>query len=181
MDGMKKLLLALLPAWLGLFSCFADVPPPPPKGEKVQIRILKDSVGQGGPVLQIPANLFTKHAAFLDMPRPVTSGPVGLVIAGILLAVAIFFLGRLLFRRRDSGAKKPVTHAALALLLLASAGALVERSGAATANLNDIVADGQEIQGTVTVQIVADSHDVVLHLVPPRRPLWRPQPRPEQK
>src|SRR5215831_12257660 len=96
---MKILSRVLLVSAL-VATCFADVPQPKPKGQPVQMRIGKDSIGAGGAVLEIPASLFTKHAAILDLPPVRPSSATGLILSGILLAVAVFFLGRLMFRRK---------------------------------------------------------------------------------
>ena len=164
---------------------FADVPAPRPQGQPIHMRIAKTSVGAGGPVLEIPAKLFTNHAALFDLRPPIVpSSSSGLVIAGMLLAAAIYFLGRWIWNRRlkkNDSAGKTVGHLLLAALLFFGAGALVRNASAdAPDNLNDAVGENGTLEGTVTVQIRADGNDVVLHLTPPRHPVWRqpaPQPR----
>ena len=176
------LLRALTVSLIFVAGSFADIPPRPPQGVRMQMRILKSSVGAGGPVLQIPSRLMTKHAAFLDIASPTGPGrsSTNLAVAGLLLSAAVILLGRWFWTRRgrtaqNANAKSPASHLVIAILMLVGSATLVRDASADTVDLNALVAEGQTIEGMVTVQVSNDVQDIVLHLTPPRRPLWRPQ------
>jgi hypothetical protein len=177
---MKHFLRILASLSILLASVMADVPPPPPKGAVMHMRIVKNEIGAGGPVLQIPAKLYQRQtAALFDMRSPVTSGPMSLVVAGILLATGVFFAGRFFWNRRKKDSKersgRPILGLAIGSLLVLGAGTLIQNATAdERRELNTAVAEGQTLEGTVTVQVRDDISEVALYLVPPRRPTWHP-------
>jgi len=178
---MKHFFLTLTGLSILLTSVMADVVPPPPKGARMHMRIVKSAIGAGGPVLQIPAKLYPRQtAALFDMRPPVASGPTSLVVAGILLATGVFFAGRFFWNRRkkDAGQRpgRPILSLAIGSLLMLGAGALIQNATAdERRELNTAVAEGQMLEGTVTVQVRDDISEVALYLVPDHRPTWHPQ------
>jgi hypothetical protein len=178
---MKHFLLTLTGFSILLTSVMADVAPPPPKGVRMHMRIVKSAIGAGGPVLQIPAKLYpTQTAALFDMRSPVTSGPMSLVVAGVLLAAGVFFAGRFFWNRRKKDSvdrsRRPILGLAIGSLMVLGAGTLIQNATAdERGELNNAVAEGQMLEGTVTVQVRDDISEVALYLVPPRRPTWHPQ------
>lgn len=172
---LRAILLSLLLA----VSSVADMLPPKPKGVPMQMRIVKNSVGAGGAVLEIPARLLTQKAMFLDLlPLGGRTSPVNLVIAGVLLSAAAFLFGRWFWRRRkkaeNQSARQPASHLVIPLLLLLGAGAIVRDAAAATRSLNAAVGESDMLEGTIYVQISNDADRVTLYLTPERRPIWRP-------
>jgi hypothetical protein len=63
--------------------------------------------------------------------------------------------------------------------MLLGGAALIRNATAADdpGNLNSAVSEGQTLEGTVAVQVRDDINEVILHLTPPRRPLWHPRNR----
>ena len=60
--------------------------------------------------------------------------------------------------------------------MVLGAGTLIQNATAdVRGDLNAAVAEGQMLEGTVTVQVRDDISEVSLYLVPPRRPTWHPQ------
>jgi hypothetical protein len=178
---MKHFLRILAGFSILLASVMADVPAPPPQGPRMHMRIVKSAIGAGGPVLQIPAKLYPKlTAALFDLRPPGLSSPMSLVVAGILLAAGVFFAGRFFWKRRkkDAGQRSggPVLGLVIGSLMVLGAGTLIQNATAEErGELNNAVADGQMLEGTVTVQVRDDISEVALYLVPPRRPTWHPQ------
>lgn len=176
---MKSLVRFLMVLSLAIACGWPDVLPPPPRGERIKMRVVQDSIAAGGPVLEIPARLLSRHAAFLDMaPRiPVGgSGSYRMLAAGVLLSAAVFLFGRAAWKRRERK-RLPLVVAIVSLL---GAGALVRTASAddnGYYNSGTLNAIGEKApyEGTVAVQITNDGDAVILHLTPPRR---RPGPRP---
>ena len=178
---MKHFLRILAALSMLLTGVMADVAPPPPQGSRMHMRIVKSSIGAGGPVLQIPAKLYPKlTAALFDIRSPGPSSPMSLVVAGVLLAAGVFFAGRFFWSRRknDAGQRSggPVLGLVIGSLMVLGSGTLIENATAdVRGDLNAAVAEGQMLEGTVTVQVRDDISEVALYLVPPRRPTWHPQ------
>src|SRR5207244_1403419 len=94
---MKMFLRILILMSLAVACGWPDMVPPPPRGERIKMRVVQDGLAAGGPVLEIPARLLRQHAALLDMaPRfpGRDSGGIRMLAAGVLLSAAVFLFGR---------------------------------------------------------------------------------------
>lgn len=176
---MKTLLRTMLLLSLTVACVWPDIVPPPPRGERIRMRVLRD--GAGGPVLEIPARLLRQHAALLDVaPRfpGGGSGGIRMLAAGVLLSAAIFLFGRAAWKRRNRN-RLPLVAAFISLF---AAGAMIRMASADDYGRYDpgtLNAMGEKApyEGTVAVQITNDGDAVILHLVGPRTPR-RPGPPP---
>lgn len=177
-----KWILRFLVLSLAIGCVWPDIAFPPPKGERIKMRVLYDQAGAGGPVLEIPARLLRQHAALLDISPGLGGGRGGgirMLLAGALLSAAIVLFGRAVWKRREQ--KRP--HLLLAFAALLGTGALLRTATADDyghydpGNLNAIGKNGP-YEGTVAVQITNDGNAVILHLSAPREPRYPRPPHP---
>lgn len=159
---MRHLILLLA---LATISANADIRIPPPIQKRAEMRIVHDSVGKDGPVLDIPAGLANTDArADIRPPFPVPSGNGGWydIISGFFLSIGAFFTGRSLWRRRKVTTKLivPVT-VLLGGLLLWTESSQAQRP-ATIANAAPL----GDLKGPVTLRIVRNGNEIVLHLPP---------------
>lgn len=180
---MKMFFRVAMLVLLAVACGWPDIAPRPSRGERIKMRIVKDSVADGGPVLEIPARLLRQHAALLDIaPRLPVGGSGGfrMLVAGVLLSAAIFLFGRAFWKRRERK-RLPLVFAFASLL---GSGAMIRTASADdygrydSGTLNTI--GGLPYEGTVAVQVTDDGDAVILHLTPPRRPRFIPHPQPKQ-
>jgi hypothetical protein len=185
---MKTILRTLAVTSLAIACAWPDVLPPPSRGERIKMRIVQDGAAAGGPVLEIPARLLHTRAALFDIAPRIPgfeSGGGRTLIAGVLLSGAIFLFGRAFWKRRERKRKLPLVLAFAGLL---TAGGLMRTAAADDygrydpGNLNSL-GSSSPYGGTVAVQITDSGDAVILHLTPPRQPLYRPrpEPKPQQK
>ena len=178
---MKMFLRIVMLMSLAVACGWPDIAPPPSRGERIKMRVLQDGVAAGGPVLEIPARLLRQHAALLDIaPRfpGRDAGGFRMLAAGVLLSAAILLFGRAAWKRRERK-RLPLLVAFISLL---AAGAMIKTASADDYTRYDsgtlnAIGTTAPYEGTVAVQ-VSDGDAVILHLTPPRRPNYRPQPKP---
>jgi hypothetical protein len=194
-----KTIVSIFVLWIAAATAWADIVPPPPAGPRVIMRIGQDATGAGGPVLEIPAKLLrANHAGLIDIaPGFPGRSSASLVIAGVLLSLAIFLFGRAMWKKREqkrsqqnlqssqAGKLGRGAHMMLAVAALFAAGMLMKTASADDARLNpgnlNLAAASGPLEGQVVVR-VTDGDAVILHLTPPRHPVYhgprQPNPRP---
>src|SRR5437868_3157981 len=101
---MKMFLRVVVLMSLAVACGWPDMLPPPPRGERIKMRVVQDSVAAGGAVLEIPSRLLRQHAALLDIAPRFSgrdSGGIRMLAAGVLLSAAVFLFGRAAWKRRE--------------------------------------------------------------------------------
>jgi hypothetical protein len=184
---MKMFLRVVLLVLLAVACGWPDVAPRPSRGERIKMRIVRDSVADGGPVLEIPSRLLRQHAALLDIaPRLPVGGSGGfrMLAAGVLLSAAVFLFGRAFWKRRERK-RLPLVFAFASLL---ASGAMIRTASADDYTRYDpgtlnAIGGSAPYEGTVAVRVTDDGDAVILHLTPPRQPHFRPhsEPKPEPR
>jgi hypothetical protein len=159
---MRHLTLLLA---LATISANADIRIPPPVQKRAEMRIVHDSVGKDGPVLDIPAALANSEVrADIRPPFPVPTGNGGWydIVSGFFLSIGAFFAGRSLWRRRKAPTKLIVPGA----ILLGGFLLWTESSQAQRPATIAQAAPFGDLKGPVTLRIVRGGNEIVLHLPP---------------
>ncbi len=153
-------------------ACFADVPPPPPRGAPTILVIHSEEASAFS--LRIPADLLTKSGAVGPSDSP-SDGRLRSAVGGAIFSLAFVVAGMLLVRSK----RRAVL--AVGVLALAGTGAIVAQltnprnldPGSLT-ELRRVMDTAKDLSGKVAVQIVPTGEPLTLIVPGPRQPRFRP-------
>ena len=153
-------------------ACFADVPPPPPRGTPTTLVIHSEEASAFS--LRIPADLLQKAGAVGPTDSP-ANGRIRGAIGGALFSLAFVMAGMLLVRSK----RRAVL--AVGVLALAGTGAVVAQltsprnldPGSLT-ELRKVMDTSKNLSGKVAVQLVPAGEPLTLIVPGPREPRYRP-------